>query len=64
MSLGAGLLLGLGGVQQSGDDRRRTDAHRDPGLHEFGAALLARSVVFVSLGHSAFSMGFEPGLEA
>ncbi len=45
------LLLDLGGVEKRRDDRRRTDANRDPGLDELLPALLAGVILVVVLGH-------------
>ena len=45
------LLLDLGGVEKRRDDRRRTDANRDPGLDELLPALLAGVILVVVVGH-------------
>lgn len=45
------LLLDLGGVKKRGDDRRGTDADRDPGLDELLPALLAGVILVVVVGH-------------
>jgi hypothetical protein len=45
------LLLDLGGVEKRGDDRRGTDADRDPGLDELLPALLAGVILVVVVGH-------------
>jgi len=44
MMLRARLLLYLGRVQEGSNDRRRSDADRNTGLHQLGAALFARLV--------------------
>ena len=49
--LAARLLLDLGGIEKRGDDRRRTDAHRDTGLDELLPALLAGVILVVVVGH-------------
>ena len=41
----ARLLLDLGRVEQGGDDRRRSDADRDAGLHQLGRGALRSPVV-------------------
>src|SRR5205085_7673756 len=56
------LLLDLGGVEQRGDDGRRTDADGDAGLDQFGAAFLVRFVIVVA--HRRFSMAFGRAWEA
>jgi hypothetical protein len=45
------LLLDFGGIKKRGDDRRRTDAHRDTGLDELLPALLAGVILVVVVGH-------------
>jgi len=62
MMLGARLLLDLRGVQEGSDDRRRSDADRNTGLHQLGAALFARLVSVVS--HDLLCMASKPGWEA
>jgi hypothetical protein len=63
MILAARLFLGLGGVEQSGDDGRRADADGNARLYEFGAPLVARFIL-VSLAHDAHSMACAARLEA
>ena len=65
MTLAAGLLLDLGGVEQGGDDRGRADANRNSGFHQLGAALLAGAVrLFVAVVHAGFSMASGAGWKA
>jgi hypothetical protein len=49
--LAARLLLDLGCVEERCDDRRGSDADRDPGLDELLPALLAGVVLVVVVGH-------------
>ena len=59
MSLAARLLLDLGGVEQSGDDRRRADADRDAGLDQLVAALLVAASCVVARRSWRALYGFD-----
>ena len=58
LMLPARLLLDLGGIEQSGNDRGRADADRYSGLYQLLTALLTGAVVFVvvAVSHTPLSM--------
>ena len=59
---GARFLLHLGCIEERGNDRGRSDAHRDSGLYKLGSAFFGRPINLV--GHDPLSMAFRASLEA
>lgn len=60
-------LLRLGGVEQCRDDGSRADAHRDPGLDQFGAPFfvplvaIAHHILFLLLWRPSYALASVKG---